>query len=362
VAHEKHMRAALELAARALGRTSPNPAVGARIVLGNRVLAEGFHEKAGLDHAEVAALRHLEGKAPGADLYTTLEPCDHHGRTGPCTEAIIAAGIKRVIIGTTDPNPKVAGRGVTRLRAAGIEVIEGVLEADCRRLNETYNLAIVERRPFVILKAAMSLDGRIATKKRESKYLTGELARSEVHKLRDRHDAILVGIETVLADDPELTVRLAGSRNPLRVVLDSRLRTPLDSRLVKTAREVPTLILTTDRASSAARKRLEKRGVGVEVVRRGEAGIDLPKALKALFQRELSSVLVEGGSRVHGAFFDAGLVDKVVLFYAPILIGGDEAPGPIGGKGVGKLAKAMRLKDTKMTALGPDWMVEGYPE
>lgn len=362
MSYEDLMRRALTLAERGLGRTTPNPAVGALIVRDGQVIAEGFHEKAGLDHAEIVALKQLGGRAQGSVLYTTLEPCNHHGRTGPCTEAIIAAGIKTVVVGAGDPNPKVAGRGVARLRSAGVEVVEGVLEADCRRLNEAYNLAIVEGRPFVLLKAAMSLDGRIATKKGESKYLTGEEARGEVHRLRDRYDAILVGVGTVLADDPELTVRLAGSRNPLRVVLDSQLRTPLESRLVKTARTVPTLLVTTHDASAARRRRLEKKGVAILNVKANRSGrVDLRRMLKALHARELNSLLVEGGSQVHGAFFDAGLVDKVAFFYAPLLIGGEAAKGPIGGGGVAKLKKAPRLLDVRWRALGPDLLIEGYP-
>lgn len=362
MSHPELMRRALTLAERGLGRTHPNPAVGAVIVRDGQVVAEGFHQKAGLDHAEIVALKQLGGRAEGAILYSTLEPCNHHGRTGPCTEAIIAAGIHTVVVGAGDPNPKVAGKGVARLRAAGLTVIEAVLEDECRRLNEAYNLAIVEGRPFVLLKAALSLDGRIATKKGESKYLTGEEARAVVHQLRDRYDAILVGVGTILADDPELTVRLSGTRNPLRVVLDSRLSTPLDSRLVTSASTVPTLILTTHQASPSRRKKLERRGVQVVPVRADRKGrVDLRRALAALHERELNSVLVEGGSAVHGAFFDAGLVDKVAFFYAPLLIGGDQAKGPIGGGGIGRLKNAPRLRDVTHRVLGPDLLIEGYP-
>lgn len=356
------MGLALEAAERGLGRTSPNPAVGAVIARGGRVLAVGHHVAAGQDHAEVAALRQLDARAEGCTLYSTLEPCDHQGRTGSCTEAILAAGITRVVIGAHDPNPLVSGRGVRRLRKAGVEVVTGVLGEACERLNEAFNFAIVHKRPFVVLKAATSLDGRIATRGGESKWITSEEARRAGHLLRDRLDAICVGVNTVLADDPELTARLPDTRNPVRVVLDSRLRTPPSSKLVRSAREVRTLIATTREADLERRRLLESRGVEVLVVKRTREGrVDLGRLLEALAERELNSVLVEGGGSVLGAFVDAKLVNKVVLFLAPMIIGGEGAPHAVGGRGVKRLGEALRLERLETERVGPDLMIVGYP-
>lgn len=360
--HQALMRVALELARRGQGRTSPNPAVGALLVRGGEIIASGFHAYAGADHAEVAALRKVDFAAAGCDLYSTLEPCDHHGRTGPCTEAILRAGIRRVFVGALDPNPIVSGRGLRRLERAGVEVRRGVLEAECTALNEAFNFAIVHRRPFVVLKAALSLDGRIATRAGDSKWISSELSRRRVHTLRDELDAVLVGVGTVLADDPLLTARLPGARSPVRVVLDSELRTPLQAKLVRTAREARTLILCTRRAQAKAERALVERGVEVVRVRSGGDGrVDLRAALQVLHARELSSVLVEGGAAVHGALVDARLVNKVVLFMAPILIGGEGALPAVGGRGAAKVSGALALERMSVESSGRDLVLSGYP-
>ncbi|MCB9653849.1 MAG: bifunctional diaminohydroxyphosphoribosylaminopyrimidine deaminase/5-amino-6-(5-phosphoribosylamino)uracil reductase RibD [Deltaproteobacteria bacterium] len=357
------MRMALSEARKGLGRTTPNPAVGAVLVRDGQVVATGFHARAGADHAEVDALRKIDFRAEGCDLYTTLEPCDHQGRTGSCTEAILAAGIRRVFAGAGDPNPLVRGRGLRKLARRGVDVFAGVLGEECERLNEAYNFAVLNPRPFVTLKAGLSLDGRIATSKGESRYITSDEARQAVHALRNTLDVVLVGVGTVIADDPELTARLPGARHPRRVVMDRRLRIPLHAKLVETAKSVPTWVMTTRGASAKKRRALEARGVEVIVVAagRGGRGVDPGAVLKALKKRDVTSVLVEGGAGIHGAFVDARLVDKVVLFYAPIIIGGARALGVVGGKGASRLQDVLRLERISLATAGPDLVVTGYP-
>ncbi|MCC7386661.1 MAG: bifunctional diaminohydroxyphosphoribosylaminopyrimidine deaminase/5-amino-6-(5-phosphoribosylamino)uracil reductase RibD [Deltaproteobacteria bacterium] len=354
------MRLALDEARRGLGRTSPNPAVGAVIVKNGRVVATGYHRRAGTDHAEVAALKQLDFNADGCTLYSTLEPCDHYGRTGPCTEAILRAGVRRVVVGAADPNPLVRGRGIKRLAKSGVEVIRGVLEGPCTDLNEAFNFAIVHQRPFVVLKAAMSLDGRIATRSGESQWITSPAARRAAHRLRDQLDGVVVGVETVLADDPLLTARVRGGRDPVRIVLDSRLRTPPSAALIKDASGGRTIIATTDRAPAARRRALARLGADVLPVKATRKGrVDLDALLAALSARGLSSVLVEGGARVLGAFLDERLVGRVVVFIAPILIGGEDAPPAFGGRGVASLAEALRLESLSVEPVGPDLMLTG---
>ncbi|HTA20622.1 MAG TPA: bifunctional diaminohydroxyphosphoribosylaminopyrimidine deaminase/5-amino-6-(5-phosphoribosylamino)uracil reductase RibD, partial [Polyangia bacterium] len=323
------MARALALAARGRGSTRPNPLVGAVIARGGRVLAEGFHRRAGAPHAEVNALARLTpGAARGATLYVNLEPCCHTGRTGPCTEAILAAGIGRVVVGMRDPNPLVDGRGVARLRRAGVRVDVGCLEAESRALNRAFTIWVRARRPLVTLKAAASLDGFIAPaklarprKRRAPVWITGPEARRVAHELRAAHDAVLVGSGTVLADDPRLTVRLPEAAcAPTRVVLDGRLRTPAKAHVL--APGAPTIIFTRRGAPPARVRAL--RAAGAEVVELAAARGRLPIAavLRALAARDIQSVLVEGGAAVHGAFIEAGLVDDVALFVAPRLLGG----------------------------------------
>ncbi len=356
------MRLAIEAAAKGVGRTSPNPAVGAVLVRDGRVVATGHHVEAGCDHAEVAALRKVDFVAAGCDLYTTLEPCNHTGRTGPCTEAILRSGVRRVFVGAIDPNPKVAGGGIERLEEAGVEMICGILEAECAALNEPYNHAVVAGRPYVVLKAATSLDGRIATRTGQSKWITGEAARAAGRRLRDQLDAIVVGASTVVADDPELTCRFEGARDPVRVVLDSTLRIPERATIVRTARSIRTIIATTRGASPKKAAALEREGVEIRTVRKTREGrVDLSRLLEMLFQEELNGLLVEGGPTVHGAFVDAQLVDKVVLFVAPILIGGRDAPGAFGGRGAGKLEEALTLERVAVSRIDADLMIVGYP-
>ncbi len=352
------MRRALSLAARGRGRTSPNPMVGAVVVKRGRVVGEGYHRRVGGPHAEVWALREAGAAAKGATLYVSLEPCCHHGRTPPCTTAIIEAGLKRVVAACLDPNPEVNGAGVRRLRAAGIEVEVGAMEAEARRLNEAYCKHIATGLPFVALKAAMSLDGKIATAAGESQWITGERARAAAHRLRARHDAVMVGIGTALADDPELTVRRARGRRPLRVVVDSRARTHPTARLLA-AETRPPVIAVTRRAPRTRVARLERAGARVWVVgsRRGE--VDLKRLMRLLGAEGIQSVLVEGGGTLAAGALAARLVDRVYFFVAPKLIGGAGAPTPVDGAGVSRLSRAWRLGNLRTRRLGEDLLVTG---
>ncbi|HET7824263.1 MAG TPA: bifunctional diaminohydroxyphosphoribosylaminopyrimidine deaminase/5-amino-6-(5-phosphoribosylamino)uracil reductase RibD, partial [Anaeromyxobacter sp.] len=356
-AAERFMRLALREAHKGLGRTSPNPAVGAVIVRSGRVVARGHHAKAGGPHAEVVALRAAGARARGADLYTTLEPCDHWGRTPPCSRAILDAGVRRVFVGSSDPNPLVNGKGVARLRAAGVEVVQAVLREECDALNAHWFRFIRDHRPYVTLKAAVTLDGRLATRTGDARWVTGEEARRWVHRLRDRVDAILVGAGTARADDPRLTARLPGGRgrDPVRVVLDTDLSLPATLKLFRARSAAPTVV-----AHASGRSR--RLGPGVELLRcrRGEGGVDLPDLLAKLAARGITHLLVEGGARVHAAFLAAGLVDRAVVFVAPKLAGADGVP-LFAGKGPARMADAIRLEGLEIARLGDDVLVQGTP-
>lgn len=357
------MRRALELAALARGKTSPNPLVGAVVVKDGVIVGEGYHRKAGTPHAEVIALREAGLRAKGADLYVSLEPCCHYGRTPPCTKAIIEAGIKRVVVACEDPNPLVAGKGIEILRQAGITVDVGVLREEARRLNEVFFKYITTGRPFVTLKAAMSLDGKIATFTGDSKWITGEQARQYAHQMRAEHDAVMVGIGTVLADDPLLTVRLPGEdRRPLRVIVDSRLRIPLESRIVLTAKEFPTVVAAVRHEGNQGKKKsLEERGVEVWELPADRGRVDLKALLSELGKREVTSVLLEGGATLNASALEAGVVDKFVFFIAPKIIGGSRAPGPVGGNGAKKVEDAWLVSDLEFSRIGEDLMITCYP-
>jgi len=351
------MQRALELACLAQGRTSPNPLVGAVVVREGREVGCGYHAAPGSPHAEAVALAAAGPLARGATLYVNLEPCNHHGRTPPCTEAILAAGIRRVVVAHEDPDPRVRGSGIARLRAGGVEVEVGVLEGEARRLNAAYLKHRTTGLPFVTVKWAMSLDGRIATRTGSSRWITGPQAREEAHRLRDTHDAVLVGIGTVLRDDPALTCRIPGGRDPLRVVADSRLRMPPYARMLREGRS-PVVVATTSRADPERAEVLRRAGAEVWVC--GEEGgrVLLRDLLERLGDRGVLSVLVEGGSRLHAAVLQAGLADRIVAYIAPVLIGGQEAPGPVGGAGVAEIAQALRLRTLTVRSVGPDLCVE----
>ncbi len=356
----KYMEFALELAARARGRTSPNPMVGAVVVKEGKIIGSGYHLKAGTPHAEIHALNEAGEDARGADLYVTLEPCCHHGRTGPCTTAIINAGVARVVTAMTDPNQLVAGEGIRQLMAAGIEVSLGLMEEEAVELNEVFIKHITTGRPFVIAKAALSIDGKIATRSGKSQWITGEKARAYGHQLRDWYDAIIVGIGTVLADDPSLTARLpAGGRDPVRIVLDSRASIPLKARVLTQQSEAPTLIAATCGAPPEKVAALRQAGIEVLIVNEGPR-VDLGELMKILGRRGITSVMIEGGAGVHGSAFTAQIVDKVAWFIAPKIIGGQDAPGPVGGLGVDNPSEAAELERVVVRRLGSDLLVEGY--
>jgi len=359
-ADERFMRRTLELAAKALGRTSPNPVVGAVIVRNGRIIGEGFHRRAGLPHAEREALRRITETARGATIYVNLEPCSHYGRTPPCADALIEAGIKRVVVGMVDPNPLVQGRGLRRLRRAGIAVATGVLREECERLNEDFACFIRTGRPFVTLKLAASLDGRIAAASGDSQWISGEQSRRVVHELRNRVDAILVGAETVRNDDPRLTCRMRGGRDPLRVVLDGRLSITPSARVCTQPSTAPTLIATSeDHGRGEKQAQLEAQGVQVVCLPGKNGQVPLRPLLVELGRRAHKSVLIEGGGRIAAAALREGVVDKVLFFYAPLLLGG-EGRAMIGPLGIDRVAAGQKLHTITVERIGKDILVAAY--
>ena len=338
------MRRALALARRGLGETNPNPMVGCVVVQQGRVVGEGFHARAGGPHAEVVALQEAGAAARGATLYVTLEPCAHQGRTPPCAPLVAAAGVRRVVVAMRDPDPRVNGRGLRLLRRARIAVTAGVGETEARLLNERFVTAAEKRRPFVLLKAAITLDGRIATADRDSKWITSLAQRREARRLRRRFDATLVGIGTARADDPLLLPEPRTRRPFHRVVLDSRLRIPLGGRLVKTARQSPLIVVTTAAAPASQRRRLEAVSVSVIVVPARAGRVDLGSALGALYRAGITSLMVEGGSEVLGAFAARRLFDQIALFRAPLLLCGRGSLGAFGGENPRRIAEAQPLR------------------
>ncbi|WIW71847.1 bifunctional diaminohydroxyphosphoribosylaminopyrimidine deaminase/5-amino-6-(5-phosphoribosylamino)uracil reductase RibD [Anaerosinus gibii] len=357
---EIYMREALRIAAYASGRTTPNPLVGAVIVKDNRIVGQGWHRKAGTEHAEIHALHQAGELAKGADIYVTLEPCSHYGKTPPCCQAIIKAGIKRVIVAMTDPNPLVAGNGLKELKAAGIEVVEGVCRDEAEKLNEVFLKWIVHKMPFIVVKTAMTLDGKIATVSGDSKWITNEKSRKFVHQLRDLYDGILVGIGTVLADNPTLTTRLDHlGKNPVRIIVDSKARIPLDS-IVITNKSAHTILAVTERASQEKIAALLQVGIEVIVTKEKADQVDLSDLLKILAEKNICSILVEGGSRINYSFFVEHLVDKVHCFIAPKIIGGTDAASPIGGKGTFYMKDAYQLNDITTERFDEDILITGY--
>lgn len=354
---EDYMRRALMLARRGEGRVSPNPMVGCVIVKEGRVIGEGWHEKCGGPHAERAALAACEESPQGGTLYVTLEPCCHWGRTPPCTDAIMENRLARVVVGCLDANPLVAGNGVQTLRTAGVAVATGVLEADCKKLNEVFFHFIQNQTPFVTLKYAMTLDGKLAAHTGDSKWVTGETARAHVHRTRNRLSAIMVGLGTVLQDDPLLTCRMEGGRDPVRIVCDSRLRIPPDCRLVRSARVSPLLIAAAERNARA--EALERAGAEILLCNAVNGRVDLADLMRRLGARGIDSVLLEGGAALHFAALEAGIVHKVQAYIAPKLIGGAGAKSPVGGQGFAKMADALPLRHMTVTPLGEDFLLEG---
>src|SRR3990172_5117537 len=367
------MGEALKAAKRGLGRTSPNPAVGAVVVKGSQVIGRGYHRKAGLAHAEIEAMRGLGKKdLRGATLFVTLEPCCNWGHTPPCTGAIIGSGIKKVVIGAFDPNPEVSGRGVRILRRAGVEVSTRVIESQCLEIIEWYAKYITTQRPFVILKIASTLDGRIATASGRSRWITGMESRRYVHRLRSMMDAVMVGSSTVRTDDPELSVRLVkGRRNPARVVVDRSFETPFTAKVFAGVGESGggggeggkggegVFVFTTKKAKREKVEEARSLGATVKIIRETASGVSLKGVLRELGRAGITSLLVEGGARLSASILRERLADKVLVFLSPMVLGADSIPS-VGPLGTGSLKGALRLKDVRVSRTGEDILVEGY--
>ncbi len=353
----QYMRRALALARRAAGRTSPNPLVGAVLVRNGRIVGEGYHRKAGTAHAEAVAIDNAAGRAAGSTLYVTLEPCCHTDkRTPPCTRKIIASGISRVVIAMEDPNPKVSGRGINLLKKAGISVVTGLLRADAGLMNEAYIKHITTGMPFVILKVAMTLDGKIATPFGESKWITGEPARRDVHRLRGRVDGILTAIGTVKSDDPQLTCRSGRGNNPMRILLDPDLEIDPDARLLS----CPPRTLIVTRTASSSKKKAVIAAKGIEFIEHELDRADLNRLMERLSGMGLTSILIEGGSSLSSSCLHAGIVDKVLFYIAPKIIGGRDSIPAVGGSAFRNLSDAFRVERTSVRRIGSDFVIQGY--
>ncbi|WP_234124749.1 bifunctional diaminohydroxyphosphoribosylaminopyrimidine deaminase/5-amino-6-(5-phosphoribosylamino)uracil reductase RibD [Clostridium hydrogenum] len=358
------MKRALELAEKGRGRVNPNPMVGAVIVKDNQIVGEGFHEFFGGNHAEVNALNMAGENAKGAEIYVTLEPCSHFGKTPPCALALIKAGIKRVIISMKDPNPIVSGRGIKILRDNGIEVLVGVLEAEAVKLNEIFVKYMETKTPYVLMKTAATLDGKISTISGESRWISSKASREYVHYLRNNMMAIMVGIGTIIADNPMLTTRLEGKccKSPTAIIIDSKLRISLNSKILETLKERKVIIAVTEEADKNKIKQLEDIGVLIIKTPLKEEKVDLKYLMTKLGELGIDSILLEGGSTLNFSFLKEKLVDKVICFIAPIMLGGEKAKTPVGGIGIEKLSEAVRLSNMKLRTIGQDILVEGYIE
>jgi diaminohydroxyphosphoribosylaminopyrimidine deaminase/5-amino-6-(5-phosphoribosylamino)uracil reductase len=360
--YEKYMKVAIAQAGKAVGKVSPNPMVGAVVVKKGEIIGRGYHHQAGSPHAEINALRKAGKKTKNADLYVNLEPCCHYGRTPPCVNAILDSGVKKVIIGIRDPNPLVSGKGISRLKAAGIITHVGVLEEECTALNEIYIKYITKKIPFTILKIASTLDGRIATRSGDSRGITGQQSLRVVHALRSRSDAIMAGIGTVQADNPLLTTRLHGKRgkDPIRVIVDSSLKISPRAKVFNPHSQAGVIIATTKKASERKKKQLEKAGAKVLTIDSENGRVGLKKLMMALGKLEISSLLIEGGTGLATAALENGIVDKILFFYAPKILGGRLAPGITAGEGVEYINRALKVSDLKVRRCGEDFLVEGY--
>lgn len=361
---EEYMRRALELARKGEGHASPNPMVGCVVVKDGRIISEGYHEKYGEFHAERNALTRCTEDTTGADLYVTLEPCCHQGKTLPCTDIIIEKKIARVFVGSMDSNPLVAGKGVQILRDHGIYVETGILEEECLKLNEVFYHYITTKTPFVVMKYAMTLDGKIACATGDSKWVTGEIARAQVHRMRGRYRGIMVGIGTVLADDPMLNCRVEGGVDPVRIICDSNLHIPLESQIVKTASEIETIVACSQESLEAERKQEKIRKLkeaGIQLIgTEGAHGVNLVELMKKLGEQNIDSILLEGGGTLNASALEDGIVNKVYAYIAGKLIGGMDARSPVEGMGIDRMADAITLKDMEIERLGDDFCIVGY--
>jgi len=357
-----YMMMALELAERGRGRTSPNPMVGAVLVRDGEVVGRGYHARAGDDHAEIVALKDAGERVRGATLYVNLEPCCHHGRTPPCVDAVVEAGVKRAVVAMVDPSDKVDGKGIAELRQAGIDVEVGLLAEEADRLNEVFIKYVTTGRPFVFLKVAMSLDGRIATGTGDSKWITCEESRARVHQLRDQVDAVLVGCGTVAEDDPELTTRLpdGDGKNPVRVILDGKANMPIDARVLAEGSAGVSWVVVGESAESDRVEKLRESGAEVVVLADSDGRIDFDVVLRELGRREITSLLIEGGKGVFTEALRSGSVDKVLAFVAPVILGGDGRFSAVGELGVEEISDGLKLRDVSVKRIGDDVLIEGY--
>jgi diaminohydroxyphosphoribosylaminopyrimidine deaminase/5-amino-6-(5-phosphoribosylamino)uracil reductase len=361
--NRKFMQRALDLARLGIGRTRPNPLVGAVLVKDNKIVGEGYHRQFGGPHAEINALDMAKDAAKDSTLYVTLEPCSHHGKTPPCCDAIVESGVKRVVCAIRDPNPLVAGKGIAYLKSKGVDVSVGILANEASELNEIFLHFIKTKKPFVILKTAMSLDGKIATRTGESRWISSPQSRQQVHQLRNQVAAVVVGVNTVLKDDPVLTTRLAEGKgiNPLRIVLDTTGRTPLDARLFKSIDEAPLLIVSTNRISPSRVQAYERAGAEVWIMETTGHTEMIHRFLTDLGERQVDSLLVEGGGTVAESFVTANAVDKYIGYIAPMIIGGEQAPTPVEGSGFSRLSQALRFSHVATSDSGGDIRIVAYP-
>lgn len=356
---EYYMSLALNLALKGKGKVNPNPLVGAVIVKNGKVIGKGYHERYGKEHAEVNAFNNLSESAENATMYVTLEPCAHYGKTPPCVNKIIENSIKKVVIGAVDDNPLVTGKGIKKLKSAGIEVKVGVLEEECKKLNEVFFKYISTKRPFVLLKSAMSLDGKISTYSGESKWITSKESREEVHKLRNDLMAILVGVNTIIKDNPRLTCRVNDGRNPIRIVVDSFLRIPMDSNVIKD-KQARTIIATTKFAKKDKILSLRNSGIEVLVINSKNNKVDLDELMVKLGDLNIDSILLEGGSTLNFSALKQEIVDKIQIYIAPKIIGGEKSKTPVDGQGIDKLKNAFKVRNLNYSKVGSDILLEGY--
>lgn len=357
---ETYMKLALELAGKGRGKVAPNPMVGAIIVKNGKIIGQGYHKVYGEAHAEVNAFKDATEEVRGATMYVTLEPCSHYGKTPPCADRIVEEKIGKVVIGSLDPNPIVAGNGCKKLIDAGIEVVTGVLEEECKKLNEVFMKYITTKMPFVIMKSAMSLDGKIATPTGESKWITGETARKAVHEFRNEVSAIMVGVDTIIKDNPELTCRIENGKNPIRIVVDSKLRIPIHSKVIEEIEKANTIIATTEKADNEKISLLKKLGITILICSIKEGRVDLKDLMVKLGELKIDSILLEGGATLNYSALEQGIVDKVQIYIAPKIIGGEDSKTPVGGKGIDSLKHAFKVRNLTYSFLGEDILLEGY--
>lgn len=357
---EYYMGLAINLARKGIGKVNPNPMVGAVIVKDNKIVGTGYHEKYGGKHAEINAIENSKESLNGSTMYVNLEPCSHFGKTPPCVDKIIESKINKVVIASVDPNPLVQGKGVKKLRDAGIEVKVGVLDEENRKLNEVFLKYIKHKKPFVVMKVAMSLDGKIATTTGQSKWISCDESRRYVHKLRSEVMSILVGINTVIKDNPMLDCRLENGKNPIRIIVDTTLKIPIDSKIVSSAKSIRTIVVTTKHANKNVMKLLEDKGVEILTVNLKNNLVDLKEMINKLGELNIDSILIEGGSSLNFSAVNENIVDKIQVYVAPIILGGESSKTPIGGQGVDDIKEAFKLHKLEYKQVGSDILIEGY--